>query len=258
MKSLTLTIAALLITANVLFAQNVRFVTSGSIEYEKSVNTYAIIKKMYGDDMEGLRQQAFDQYKKTQPQFKTFKSTLNFANNKTLFVPTPADAVNNNFFFIPDLVQPNTIFCDRDAGLTTIQKTVFDQTFLVKDTIRKIKWKITDETREIAGYTCRRANGLVMDSIYVVAFFAEKIPVSGGPETFSGLPGMILQVALPHENVSWLATKVTDMTVAPESIAPPKKGKVLNNKQLYNTLETVFKNQGTPAQVNMVMKDFML
>ena len=258
MKSLTLTIAALLITANVLFAQNVRFVTSGSIEYEKSVNTYAIIKKMYGDDMEGLRQQAFDQYKKTQPQFKIFKSTLNFANNKTLFVPIPADAVNNNFFFIPDLVQPNTIYSDRDAGLTTIQKTVFEQTFLVKDTIRKIKWKITDETREIAGYTCRRANGLVMDSIYVVAFFAEKIPVSGGPETFSGLPGMILQVALPHENVSWLATKVTDMTVAPESIAPPKKGKVLNNKQLYNKLETVFKNQGTPTQVNMVMKDFML
>jgi hypothetical protein len=110
MKSLTLTISALLITANVLFAQNVRFVTSGSIEYEKSVNTYAIIKKMYGDDMEGLRQQAFDQYKKTQPQFKIFKSTLNFANNKTLFVPTPADAVNNNFFFIPDLVQPNTIY----------------------------------------------------------------------------------------------------------------------------------------------------
>jgi GLPGLI family protein len=258
MKSLTLTIAALLITANVLFAQNVRFVTSGSIEYEKSVNTFAIIKKMYGDDMEGLRQQAFDQYKKTQPQFKIFKSTLIFANNKTLFVPTPADAVNNNFFFIPDLAQPNTIYSDRDAGLTTIQKTVFEQTFLVKDTIRKIKWKITDETREIAGYTCRRANGLVMDSIYVVAFFTEKIPVSGGPETFSGLPGMILQVALPHENVSWLATKVTDMTIAPENISPPKKGKVLNNKQLYNTLETVFKNQGTPAQVNMVMKDFML
>ena len=31
--------------------------------------------------------------------------------------------------------------------------------------------------------------------INVVAFYKDDIPVSGGPESFNGLPGMILQVA---------------------------------------------------------------
>lgn len=258
MKTIYITLAALLFTANMLFAQNERFTTSGSIAYEKSVNTYALIKKMYDKDMQGFMQQAFDQYKKTQPQFKILKSTLTFTDNKTLFTPAVAETASNNFFYIPMCDQNNTIFCDMSANTGVTQKAVFEQTFLVKDTLRKIKWKITGETREIAGYTCRRANGLVMDSIYVVAFYTDKIPVSGGPESFSGLPGMILQVALPHDNVSWVATKVTDMTVPASQVAPPKKGKVLNSKQLYETLQSVFKDRGNPSEIGFIMKQYML
>jgi len=136
-----------------------------------------------------------------------------------------------------------------------IQKQVFEQTFLVKDSTRKIKWKITDETRDVAGYTCRRANGIMMDSIYVVAFYTDKIHVSGGPESFNGLPGMILEVALPHENVIWTATKVTDVTIPDNTLIPPKKGKPVNNKELKNTLQSVMKNWGDEAQ--LYLKGFL-
>ena len=257
MKAIFITLAALLFTANILLGQNERFVSSGTITFEKSVNTFAIIKKLYGDEMDNaFLQQAFDQYKKTQPQFKILKSTLTFGDNKTLFTPIPPDNTNSSFFSLQMTDQNNTIFTDFSANTRVAQKLVFEQTFLVKDTLRKIKWKITDETREIAGYTCRRANGLVMDSIYVVAFYTDKIPVSGGPESFSGLPGMILEVALPHENLSWKATVVTDSTVP--AIVPPKKGKPVNDKQLFDTLKDVFKNQGNAAQVNLIMKWFLL
>lgn len=120
---------------------------------------------------------------------------------------------------------------------------------MVKDSVRKITWKITDETREIAGYTCRRANALVMDSIYVVAFYAIQIPVSGGPESFTGLPGMILGLAIPHENITWFATKVTDMTVDPKAMVMPKKGKPVTGKQLRETLAELMKNWGPWAQL---------
>jgi GLPGLI family protein len=95
-----------------------------------------------------------------------------------------------------------------------------------------------------------------MDSIYVVAFYTTEIPVSGGPESFSGLPGMILGVALPHENVTWFATKVTDNSIPPNVVVPPKKGKVTDNKGLFTTLQSVMKNWGEEAQP--YLKAFLL
>lgn len=209
--------------------------------------------------MDGFMQQAFDSYKKSQPQFRILKSTLDFKDDKTMYTPIPADvAAPSGFFNMQMTEQNNTIYTDLATHTSTAQKLVFEQTFLVKDSLRKIKWKITDETRDIAGYPCRRANGILMDSIYVVAFYTDKIPVSGGPESFSGLPGMILQVALPHENLAWVATKVTDTTVPVNPIAPPKKGKGVNNKQLYDTLLSVFKNRGNVEQINFVLKQYLL
>ncbi len=53
-----------------------------------------------------------------------------------------------------------------------------------------------------------------MDSIYVVAFYTDEILTTGGPESFTGLPGMILGIAIPHEHVSWFATKVEAFGIA--------------------------------------------
>ena len=60
---------------------------------------YALIKKLYGKDLEdGFEATAFDNYKKSQPQFKTLKSTLTFNGDKTLFTPVPQETVPNGWF----------------------------------------------------------------------------------------------------------------------------------------------------------------
>ena len=237
---------ACFVSSTALFAQNAHFTTSGTVEFEKKVNMYAVIKKAINKDNESWYTPAFESYKKNNPQFKTLKSTLTFGGNKTLYTPMPDDAPPSNSWFsdMPLAQQINTVFTDLSTNMSVTNKKVFDEAFLVKDTARKVTWKITDETREIAGYTCRRANAIVMDSIYVVAFYSDEIPVSGGPESFTGLPGMILGLALPHENVTWFATKVTDMTVPEATIKAPVKGKVVTYKGLTTTLTTVMKDWG--------------
>ena len=246
-------INSLLLCSNFLFAQNAHFTTAGTIEYTKTVNMFAMIQKEINPENEAFFAPILEDYKKKQPQFKKVKSTMTFSDNKTLYSPIVDQDNTPGGFFSDDAMsnQPNTIFNDLQAHNTNTQKKVFEETFLIKDSTRKIKWKITDETREIAGFVCRRANALVMDSIYVVAFYTEKIPISGGPESFTGLPGMILGVALPHENVTWFATKVTEGYVEPKVLLPPKKGKIVTNKELKDKLKEVMKDWGPSAQLEL-------
>ena len=95
---LTLIIAGLLFACNPLVAQNAHFTTSGVIEYEKTANTFAILKKQINKDNEAFFQPIYDQYVKSHPQFKKSKSTLNFADDKTLFTPVAEESNSGNFF----------------------------------------------------------------------------------------------------------------------------------------------------------------
>lgn len=239
-------------------AQNTHFTTSGTIEFEKSVNMFALIKKNITKDNADYLQPYYDQYIKTKPQFMKMKSVLTFSKDKSLFKPIEDEnPVNDMYANDPLVTQNNIIFTDLLNNTSIIQKNIFEEKLLVKDSTRKINWKITDETRDIVGYTCRRANAIVMDSIYVVAFYTDEIAVTGGPESFTGLPGMILGLALPHENVTWFATKVTDMVVLPASLVPPAKGKNVNHQQLETTLQNALKQYGKEVE-QMYYKIFLL
>ncbi|MEJ6981766.1 GLPGLI family protein [Pedobacter sp. P351] len=255
MKRIYFTLLGLLFFTGNLFAQYARFPTVGVIEFEKKINMHALIKKSINKDNESYMNQAFEQYKKNQPQFKTLKSTLSFTKDKSLFIPIESQESPSFYSGHPAVTQINTVYNDLSANASIIQKKVFEETFLVRDTTRSINWKITNEMRDIAGFSCRRANAVIMDSIYVVAFYTDEIPVSSGPETFSGLPGMILGVALPHENITWFATSVTDKPLA-KPLVSPAKGKLTDNKGLRKILESSLKQYG--EYLSMALKIYLL
>jgi GLPGLI family protein len=240
------------------FAQNARFTTQGVIEYEKKINMYALYEaqlKRYPDNTFG--QKIFEEYKKNNPQFKLQKSTLTFGRDQTLFTPiVETTAQANTWYSMPAAQQNNTIYTQTANRTSVAQKSVFEQTYLLKDSTRKINWKITSEIRNIAGYDCRRANALIMDSVYVVAFYTDEIPVSGGPESFTGLPGMILGVALPYEHITWFATSVLDQPVGDDKLKIPVKGKPVDNKKLSEILKAALKDWGKSAQD--ILKAFMI
>ena len=251
-------IVFLLLTIQSAFAQNKRFPDQGIITFEKKVNMYALIKaqmKKYPNDI--FMSKYLEEYQKKEPQFKTLKSTLAFSKDQTLFTPIEPETSSGMFGGEFGAVQQNNIIASNTAAGTSVaQKKVYEELYLVKDSVRKINWKITEEFRNIAGYDCRRANAVIMDSIYVVAFYTDLIPVSGGPESFTGLPGMILGVALPYEHTTWFATAVVDQPVAADKLKAPTKGKPLTNAGLISTLKTALKNWGEYAQE--ALKEFLL
>jgi len=231
---LTIMLLAVLALGLPAHAQNTIFLSHGKIEYERRVNVFAQI----GNDDD----QWSEFRKKLSNHFKTSYFDLLFTRDKSLYRPGRESADREVFNFWQSPAQDNIVWSDLDNVKAVSQKNVFEQAFLVQDTLRRIKWKITDETRVIAGFACRRANAIIMDSIYVVAFYTDEILTGGGPESFTGLPGMILGVSLPHQHISWFATKVEAIPVGENQVTPPAKGKKVDNATLLQTVKPIMKD----------------
>ncbi|MFI5193681.1 MAG: GLPGLI family protein [Chitinophagales bacterium] len=207
-------------------AQNAIFLSEGRIEFTRTVN---LIARITADD-DGFS----DLMKKTMPKFKKTYFQLFFSHNQWTYKPGRENPENNKLW--EEAAERNVVSSDYATRHSVSQKEVFGETFLIQDSMRRIQWKMTDETREIAGFTCHRANALIMDSIYVVAFYTDEIITPGGPESFSGLPGMILGLSLPHQHITWFAEQVERTPVTKPQLAPPTKGKKCDNAVFSKTL----------------------
>lgn len=230
---LTIMLLAVLALTRPAHAQNTIFLSHGKIEYERRINVYAQI----GNDDD----QWSEFRKKLSNHFKTSYFDLLFTRDKSLYRPGRESDDHDMFNFFAAPAQDNIVYADLDNAKAISEKNVFEQAFLVQDSLRQIRWKITDETRNIAGFNCRRANAIIMDSIYVVAFYTDEILTGSGPESFTGLPGMILGVSLPHQHISWFATKVEAIPVAESQVSPPTKGKKVTNSVLLETVKPSLK-----------------
>jgi GLPGLI family protein len=238
---LTVIVIAMALSAQ---AQQAMFLQRGRIEFEKRVNQYARMDEM----RDGREDSWTDAIKKSTSQYLVTYFDYSFSRNTSLYKPGRENPDNKNPFGASP-ADVNIVYSRLDSMESISQKKVFEQTYLVKDSIRNIRWKITDETRKIAGFDCRRANAIIMDSIYVVAFYTDAIITPGGPESFSGLPGMILGVALPHEHITWFATKVLVDDIKEEALKPPTKGKSTDTKEMKEDITKIMGRWGNYGQV---------
>lgn len=223
-----------MVFSHLVAAQQATFVNSGKIVFERRVNTFPVMERFLkeGNIMSAAQLPAYMQsYRNSNPQFWTEDFDLYFDSTYTLYQPQNA-AMNPQVLYIGAVAYKNKVLNNLVSRQTTALKQAFDQSFLIKDTVRHIRWKLTGETRDIAGFQCRRANALLADSIYIVAYYAEAIPARGGPESFNGLPGMILGVAIPHEHITIFAKRLDTQQIAPATwIFPEQKQETMDNKQ---------------------------
>lgn len=80
--------------------------------------------------------------------------------------------------------------------------------FLTEDPLPPIVWKISNETKEIASYTCQKATGVYAGRTYT-AWFTSDIPYTYGPWKLSGLPGLILEAKDATGEVQFLFRKIS-------------------------------------------------
>lgn len=216
-----------------------QFISGGKIEFERRINIWATLK---GDFAEQL--------KKSTPQYKTDYFNYDFEKNTAIYKPG-RESGSTIAFFGAAPANDNIVYSNFDNGQTISQKNVFEKTYLIEDSLRNATWKIKDDFREIAGFNCRRATTIIMDSVFVVAFYTDEIMISGGPESINGLPGMILGLVINRLHTTWYATKVSVTEINPKTITPPTKGIKVNNQKLFEAVFPTFSKWGVDAAIAM-------
>ncbi|WP_432672800.1 GLPGLI family protein [Flavobacterium sp. SM2513] len=148
----------------------------------------------------------------------------------------------------------------------SVDKEFMGKEFLIKDALPQLEWKMESETKVVGGYTCYKATAVkpvgatdfknfrpkkedkdeakkeekekttnfmdefeVPKEITITAWYTPEIPVNQGPDSYWGLPGLILEVSDGKTVI--LCSKVVMNTKEKAEIKAPKTGKEVTQKE---------------------------
>jgi GLPGLI family protein len=129
------------------------------------------------------------------------------------------------------------------SGTRVDQREVMEKNFVVTDTIQKVQWKLSEETKPILSFTARKATGssivtrprvtmengemkreMATDTVQVIAWYTTDVPVPTGPNYQGQLPGLILELDMNKGQTVIRAIEFSPK-VAANKIKEPKDGK---------------------------------
>jgi GLPGLI family protein len=123
--------------------------------------------------------------------------------------------------------------------------TLMGKTYLIHDSIAPPKWKIMNDMKEVAGHICMNAS--MSDTLRkqnTIAWFALDMPVSTGPDRFTGLPGIILEIDVNNGALVITADKIDIKPLTTELDVPAKiKGKKINMNEYTKLIEQQIKER---------------
>jgi len=249
---------AALLTSSGLFAQQ----TQGKVTYNRTVKLQFSFAGMPG----GAEHQM--------PTSRTDKFELVFGNNQSLWKqgeqePEEEQTMGGEGMQIRMVVagSNDVLYCNFDKSRRVEKREMFDKTFIVDDTITKLKWKMTGESKTILNHNCMKAEAVriskrmtmnmdngkmerkeIEDTAKIVAWFAMDIPVSAGPSEFQGqLPGLILELDVRNGDQVYIATGIAetaDLAVIKEPTGKKKYTQEEFKKERDKMLEEMNQNNG--------------
>ncbi len=231
----------------------------GKISYERKINMH--------------RNLPDPQMKSMVPEFRTDKFELIFNESVSLFrsvvdeeAPDPfanaGGGGGGGMRFNFRMPTANT-FTDIAKQKQYEERAFFEKEFLIVDSIKQYKWKLSEETKTIAKQLCKKATTMISapqmrmrisiggsanntdttantprapKETELVVWYAENIPVSFGPDSYNGLPGVIMEI--DQDNGANVTTAVEVSTKYPKKeLVAPTKGEKMNRAQFQENMQ---------------------
>ncbi len=204
---------------------------SGVIEFNRKENWVNILTKMPFLSQEEKEREILTS-SKWQNEFKGEPYLYTFNEKGSTYQVKETDD-NHGYQWKRD----NEVFIrDFEQAKTKDNRFLLGKKYLIEENIPRIKWKMLNEMKEVAGYICMKAETRdTVNNIVVHAWYTDKIPHGGGPEGYGGLPGMILALDFNTDDVHIYATKVDLKSEVGELPIPKKmKGKKISYTAFYS------------------------
>jgi len=266
----------LLVTMVVLSLSNLMAqVKEGKLIFERKINMH----KMITDP----------EMRRNIPEFRSEKFELVFNDKATIFKTLPSEDAPDPFAnsgapgsggsrgmsFMFRMPETNT-YTDIASQMQYEARSIFENDYLIIDTLKPNSWKLSDETKTIANYVCKKATTSVAPmaftmriggggfggdrrgggrnggdttkqadrkpkEIEIVVWYTEAIPLSIGPDTYSGLPGAILEVD-SDDGSNVISALNYIPKYSPKELKQPTKGKKMNRAQFQTEMQTIMKD----------------
>ncbi len=112
----------------------------------------------------------------------------------------------------------------------------YPKDYILQDTLQKINWKISKETKDILGYETRKAEAVIDSTTTLFAWYAPKLAYKNGPAEFGGLPGLILELEEKKDSEDqkekMIYTAISlKVDKSKKVIQFPKKGKIISKNE---------------------------
>jgi GLPGLI family protein len=208
-------------------------------------------KIVYEQKIDLHRRMQDEQMKSMVPQFRTSTFELNFADNQSMYKMQEEEpditANTGNGGIVMRFGGANTEYYKNFITKKQVEKRELgDKDYIIEDSLRQINWKLINEAKTILGYHCKKATGKTERGSDVEAWYTEEIPFSSGPETFNGLPGMILQADINKEEFVITAVGL-EKSADKKELKAPSKGKKITPADFAIKQKELFGNQSGPV-----------
>jgi len=258
MRKIFLALTVMLVSITNSFAQ----VKEGKLIFERKINMY----KMITDPEMRARI----------PEFRTEKFELLFNEQASMFKTIPEEEAPDPFansgggggggarfaFRMPE----TATYTDIPNQMQYEARSLFEKDFLIIDSLKPNNWKLSEETKTIAKFVCKKATTMIVPQqmnmrfgggrnrnnqdtaapvkpkeIELVVWYTESIAVSVGPDAYAGLPGAILQVDSDNGGNVITATEFTAKYAAKE-LKQPTKGDKMNRAQFAESMKKIMED----------------
>ena len=199
---------------------------------QKGIIYYGYIEAFATGNAKGPDNNAYMTFNKNQSYYVTAKDSLENPNKvneqKTYLEEGGGGAIYNGI-----KVSPQGDQVVNDKKTITSSFSYRKKMFYVKENYVKLNWKITNETKKIGSFTCKKATTSFKGRNYI-AWFTSEIPVTYGPWKLNGLPGLILEAYDTFKVAYWYFKSVEYPTT--------NKAKVDNIRKAKGEKDVVFLN----------------